>query len=150
MSIELSMVAALIALGLFQLALTAIEYRRVHGVKYANTARDVPSTKQDSKLLGRLSRAQSNLMETAPYFIALAIIIHLMGLSTDTTQLAAIAFVALRLIYLPLYAFGVPDIRGMVWTLSFIALGVMAYAVLVAVPWGSVQDPVMRLIGSFG
>jgi uncharacterized MAPEG superfamily protein len=149
MSIELSMVAAQIALGMFQLALTAIEYRRVHGVKYANTARDVPSTKQDSKLLGRLSRAQNNLMETAPYFIALALIIHLMGLSTDVTQLAAMAFVALRLIYLPLYAFGVPDIRGMVWTLSFIALGFMAYAVLVAVPWTSVKDPVMRLIGAF-
>lgn len=60
------MTVALILLGLFQLALTAVEYRRVHGVKYANTARDVPSEKQDSKLLGRLSRAQSNLMETAP------------------------------------------------------------------------------------
>lgn len=143
------MVAALIALGMFQLALTAIEYRRVHGVKYANTARDVPSEKQDSKFLGRLSRAQSNLMETAPYFIGLALIIHLTGISSDTTQLAAIAFVALRLIYLPLYAFGVPDIRGLVWTLSFIALGVMAYAVLVAVPWTSVQEPVTRLFGSF-
>jgi uncharacterized MAPEG superfamily protein len=149
MSIELSMVAALIALGLFQLALTAVEYRRVHGVKYANTARDVPSTKQDSKLLGRLSRAQSNMMETAPYFIGLAFIIHVAALSTDVTQLAAIAFVALRVIYLPLYAFGVPSIRGMVWTLSFVALGVMAYAVLVAVPWSSVKDPVMRLIGAF-
>jgi uncharacterized MAPEG superfamily protein len=149
MSVELSMVAALIALGMFQLALTAIEYRRVHGVKYANTARDVPSEKQDSKLLGRLSRAQSNLMETAPYFIALALIIHLMGLSTDVTQLAAIAFVALRLIYLPLYAFGVPDIRGMVWTLSFIALGFMAYAVLAAVPWNTLHEPVTRIIGSF-
>ena len=143
------MVAALIALGMFQLALTAIEYRRVHGVKYANTARDVPSEKQDSKFLGRLSRAQSNLMETAPYFIGLAFVIHLTGISSDTTQLAAIAFVALRVIYLPLYAFGVPDIRGLVWTLSFIALGVMAYAVLVAVPWTSVQEPVTRLIGSF-
>jgi len=150
MSVELSMVAALIALGLFQLALTAIEYRRVHGVKYANTARDVPSTKQDSKLLGRLSRAQSNLMETAPYFIALAIIIHLTGISTDTTQLAAIAFVALRVLYLPLYAFGVPDIRGLIWTLSFIALGVMAYAVLITVNWVAVHDPLYRLIHSFG
>jgi uncharacterized MAPEG superfamily protein len=150
MTVELSMVAALIALGLFQLALTAIEYRRVHGVKYANTARDVASEKSDSKLLGRLSRAQSNLMETAPYFIGLAVIIHVVGLSTDTTQLAAIAFVALRVIYLPLYAFGVPDIRGLVWTLSFVALCVMAYAVLIAVPWAAVHDPVLRLIQSFG
>lgn len=149
MTIELSMAAALIALGMFQLVLTAIEYRRVHGVKYANTARDVPSERQDSKLLGRLSRAQGNLMETAPYFIGLAVIIQVMGLSTLTTQLAAIAFVGLRVLYLPLYALGVPDVRGLVWTLSFVALGFMAYAVLVAVPWADVHAPVRQLIGGF-
>jgi uncharacterized MAPEG superfamily protein len=135
MTIELAMAAALIALGLFQVALTAIEYRRVHGIAYANTARDVPSTRPESKLLGRLSRAQGNLTETAPYFIGLAVIISLAGLTTPHTQLAAIAFVALRVLYLPLYAFGVPYVRGLVWTGSFIALFAMASATLAAVPW---------------
>lgn len=135
MTVELAMAVAIILLGMFQLMLTAIEYRRVHGVKYANTARDVPSTKQDSKVLGRLSRAQSNLMETAPYFIGLALIITVAQASTPTTQLAAVAFVLLRVIYLPLYAFGVPDIRGLIWTLSFVALGFMVYGVAAAISW---------------
>ena len=55
MTVELAMAGVLVALGLVQLMLTAFEYRRVHGVVYANTARDEPSKRQDSKLLGRLS-----------------------------------------------------------------------------------------------
>lgn len=135
MSVELAMAVAIIVLGMFQLMWAAAEYRRVHGLIYANTARDTPSGKEESKLLGRLSRAQSNLMETAPYFIGLALIITVSGISSETTRLAAMAFVALRIIYLPLYALGVPQLRGLVWTLSFIALGVMAYAAVVAFPW---------------
>src|SRR5262249_34675875 len=136
----------LIVLGLVQLMLTATEYRRVHGVKYANTARDTPSDKEDSKVLGRLSRAQSNLMETAPYFIGLCLIITVAGLSTWWTQVSAIAFVGLRIIYLPLYAFGIPDIRGLIWTLSFVALGIMTYAVAVTIDWTTAIAPVMALI----
>lgn len=149
MTVELAMAVAIILLGMFQLALTAIEYRRVHGVKYANTARDTPSDRTDSKLLGRLSRAQSNLMETAPYFIGLAVIITMINLSNPTTQLAAIAFVILRIIYLPLYAFGIPDIRGLIWTLSFVALGVMAYQVVVTIVWMEQLRPLTSLGGLF-
>ena len=135
MTIELAMATAIIVLGLIQLVAAAIEYRRVHGIAYANTARDVPSTKPDSKLLGRLTRAQNNLTETAPYFIGLAVIIALAHLSTPHTRLAAIAFVVLRILYWPLYAFGVPNIRGLVWTASFVALCVMAGAAVAAVSW---------------
>ncbi len=150
MTVELSMSVALILLGLLRLALTAIEYRRVHDVKYANTARDVPSEKKDSKLLGRLSRAQSNLMETAPYFIALSLIIAVTGQSTPVTQLAAIAFVAFRVIYLPLYALGVSDIRALVWTLSFVALGVMAYAVAAPIDWMTIVEPAVAVVRAMG
>ena len=135
MTIELAMATAIIVLGLIQLVATAIEYRRVHGIAYANTARDVPSGKPDSKLLGRLTRAQSNLAETAPYFIGLAIIISLAGLSSPTTKLAAIAFVALRILHWPLYVFGVPYVRGLVWTASFVALCMMAWAAAAGVSW---------------
>ena len=135
MTIELAMATAIIVLGLIQVVATAIEYRRVHGIAYANTARDVPSGKPDSKLLCRLTRAQNNLAETAPYFIGLAIIISMAGLTSPTTRLAAIAFVVLRILYLPLYAFGVPNVRGLVWLASFVALCVMATAAAAAVSW---------------
>lgn len=135
MTTELAMVAVIATLGLVQVMLAAIEYRRVHGVAYANTARDAPSAKPDSVLYGRLSRAQANLMETAPYFFALALVIAFAGLSSPLTQQAALVFVAARILYLPLYALGVPYLRGLVWTVSFGALGVLAYAVLAGVDW---------------
>ena len=135
MTIELAMATAIIVLGLIQVVATAIEYRRVHGIAYANTARDVPSGKPDSKLLGRLTRAQNNLAETAPYFIGLAVIISLADLSSPTTRLAAIAFVVLRILHWPLYAFGVPYVRGLVWLASFVALCIMASAAVAAVSW---------------
>lgn len=147
MTVELAMAVALIVLGMVQLVLTAFEYRRVHGVVYANTARDKPSDKPESNLLGRLTRAQSNIMETAPYFIGLALIITVAHLSTPVTQLAAIAFVGLRIIYLPLYALGIPNLRGLIWTISFLALAVMAYAVAAQIDWMGAIKPALALIG---
>lgn len=135
MNTELAAAAIIAALGLVQVLLPAIEYRRVHGIAYANTARDTPPPQPDSQLLGRLSRAQSNLMETAPYFIALALIITVAGTSSTATRIAALIFVAARLIYLPLYAFGTPYVRGLVWTISYLALFALAIATLAAVNW---------------
>lgn len=135
MTVELAMAAAIAALGLFQILLGAIEYRRVHGVAYANTARDTAPAKPDSRLLGRLNRAEANLLASAPYFIGLALIISVASLSTPLTRSAALVFVAARVLYVPLYAFGLPYLRGLVWTISYIALGVMAFVVLSGVDW---------------
>ncbi len=136
MSIELMMVACVIAPGMVQLMVTASALRRVHGVAWANSARDMPSGKSDTPMLGRLQRAQSNLMETLPFFVGLALIIHIAEVGTPLTASAAIVFAVARLVHFPLYAFGVPWLRGIVWTVSFVALGVLAYVVLAAAPWG--------------
>jgi len=141
MTTELAMAVAIIALGLFQLVLAAIEYRRVHGVHYANTARDKASQKPDSPLLGRLTRAQANLMETAPYFIGICVIIAVSGMSTPATQVAAVIFVAARIVYFPLYALGVPYLRGVVWLVSFVALCAMVGAVGMAIDWVAMVEP---------
>jgi uncharacterized MAPEG superfamily protein len=143
MTTELAMAAVIAALGLFQVAWGAFEYRRVHGVVYANTARDTGPSQSDSKLLGRLTRAEANLLATAPYFIALAVVISVAGVSSGTTRIAALVFVACRILYLPLYAMGVPNLRGLIWTVSFIALAVMAWAALSAVAWGDVFGKVV-------
>ena len=135
MSFELTMAAAAILLGIVQVVLTAIELRRVHGVAWANSARDTDSGKTDTPLLGRLRRAQANLMETLPFFVGLILIVQIAGLNSSLTANAALAFVAARVLHLPLYAFGVPWLRGLVWTVSFIALCVIAYAVLAAGIW---------------
>jgi uncharacterized MAPEG superfamily protein len=141
MTIEISMAVALIALGLFQLVVAAIEFRRVHGVHYANTAMDKAPEKPDSALLGRLSRAQRNLMETAPYFIGICLIIAATGTSSVATQVSAVIFVAARIVYFPLYALGVPYLRGIVWMVSFAALCAMTAAVGATIDWFAMVQP---------
>jgi uncharacterized MAPEG superfamily protein len=133
MTIELSAAAIVIALGLFQVFLQAGEYRRVHGVTYANTAQDRPSDKPDSLLLGRLTRALRNLNETLPFFLGIVLILAVAGVSTPVTRIAAVVFVAARILYLPLYALGVPNLRGLVWTISFVALATLVGSALVLI-----------------
>ncbi|NDC57590.1 MAG: MAPEG family protein [Alphaproteobacteria bacterium] len=138
MTIELLAALVVIALGIVQVSLQAIEYRRVHGVPYANTAQDTPPPNADSPLLGRLTRALRNLHETLPFFLGVVIILALIGVSTPTTRWAAIVFAGARIVYLPLYAIGIPYLRGLVWTISFAALITLVGATLGAVDWTGV------------
>jgi uncharacterized MAPEG superfamily protein len=122
MTVELLAALVVIALGLVQVLLQAMEYRRVHGVGYANSALDTPPSTHDTVLLGRLTRALRNLHETLPFFLGVVILLRLIDVSTPASQWAAIIFAAARLIYLPLYLLGVPYLRGLVWLVSYAAL----------------------------
>lgn len=135
MTVELLAALVVIALGIVQVVLQAGEFRRVHGVPYANTAQDVPSAVPDSVMLGRLTRALRNLHETLPFFLGIVIILALIGHSTQVTRIAALVFAGARIVYLPLYAMGIPYVRGLVWTFSFVALIVLAVSALGAVDW---------------
>lgn len=138
MTIELMAALAVIALGIVQVMLQAMEFRRVHGVPYANTAQDTPPAEPDSALLGRLTRALRNLHETLPFFLGVVIILAYAGYSTKVTQISALVFAAARIIYLPLYAMGIPYLRGLVWTVSFVALIALVVAAFGAADWGAV------------
>ncbi|MEX6724377.1 MAPEG family protein [Parapedomonas caeni] len=135
MTVEILAALVVIALGVVQVTLQAIEYRRVHGVPYANSAQDTPSPVADSPLLGRLTRALRNLHETLPFFLGVVIILALMQVSTPGTRTAAMTFAAARIVYLPLYALGVPYLRGLVWTISFGALISLLVAAFSAADW---------------
>lgn len=135
MTVELLTALIVIALGIVQVILQAGEFRRVHGVPYANTAQDTPSSVPDSPLLGRLTRALRNLHETLPFFLGVVIILALMDHSTATTRIAALVFAGARIVYLPLYAIGIPYLRGLVWMVSFVALITLVVSAIGAVDW---------------
>lgn len=122
MTVELFAALVVIALGLLQVLLQAAEYRRVHGVGYANSAQDTPPARTDSILLGRLTRALRNLHETLPFFLGVVVLLALIDVSTPASQGAALVFAAARILYLPLYMLGVPWLRGLVWAASYAAL----------------------------
>lgn len=135
MTVELLAALVVILLGIIQVILQAAEFRRVHGVPYANTAQDTPPEVPDSILLGRLTRALRNLHETLPFFLGTVVILAIMGYSTDVTRIAAVAFAAARILYVPLYAMGTPYVRGFVWMVSFIALITLIVSALMAADW---------------
>lgn len=83
------------------------------------------------KLAGRLMRAQSNLFETLPLFVAAVIMAHVAGKDGWLTLWGAGLYFVGRLIYVPLYAFGVPYIRSLVWLVAATGL-VMVIAALFA------------------
>jgi uncharacterized MAPEG superfamily protein len=79
------------------------------------------------KLTGRLMRAQANLYETLPLFAIVVIVAHLARRDDAIVDVAAWAYLAARVVYVPLYALGVPLLR----TLAFLT-GLTAILVILA------------------
>jgi uncharacterized MAPEG superfamily protein len=113
--------------GLY-LGAQALIYRAHYGYEFAATARDNPGP--EGPLLGRAERALKNFQETWPIFISLALIGHLAMQGEPLMFWGALVWFAARLIYLPLYLFGVFLVRSLVWTVSLIGLIIMGWPVL--------------------
>lgn len=119
-----TLVLAIVQILLFDVARTA-----QYGAKWNMGARDeaVPPL---SAVAQRLQRAQNNLFETLPLFIAAVLIAHVSGRANELTALGAQIYLAGRVIYVPLYAFGVPVLRSLVWITSFVGLCMIIWAIL--------------------
>jgi uncharacterized MAPEG superfamily protein len=83
-----------------------------------------------SPVAERLKRAQDNLFETLPIFIAAVLIVHVAGRESAQTALGAQIYLAGRVAYVPLYAFGVPVLRSLVWIVSIAGLGMVVMPLL--------------------
>jgi uncharacterized MAPEG superfamily protein len=81
-------------------------------------------------LAGRLQRAQSNFMETFPFFAAAVLAVVLTQRQDGMTALAVQLYFWARLIYLPLYAAGVPYVRSLVWLVSLLGIVMLLWALL--------------------
>ena len=121
--LALTLILALVQIGAAGMARTA-----ELGGKWNAGPRDgeVPPP---GRLAGRLMRAQANLFETLPLFAAAVIMAHIAGKDGTLTSVGAHLYFFGRLIYLPLYAFGVPYIRSLVWLAAAAGL-VMVIAAL--------------------
>lgn len=129
MSTELTMLALAIVLGLFQLLIAARTGNSQRGLKWNVGARDEPAPPV-SAVAGRLERAARNFMETFPFFAVAVILCALVGRHNWATVWGAEVYLAARIVYLPLYGFGVPGLRTLVWlvaTLSIILLLVVLF-----------------------
>jgi uncharacterized MAPEG superfamily protein len=71
---------------------------------------------------GRLERASRNFMETYPFFAVAVILLALLNRHSWATVWGAEIYLAARIIYLPLYGFGVPGLRTLVWLVGTLAV----------------------------
>jgi uncharacterized MAPEG superfamily protein len=126
---ELTVLAWTLVLAFVQILLFDVARTGQYGLKWNMGARDgeMPPL---SPVAERLKRAQDNLFETLPIFIAAVLIVHVAGRESAQTALGAQIYLAGRVAYVPLYAFGVPVLRSLVWIISIAGLGMVVMPLL--------------------
>ncbi|BCM24549.1 MAPEG family protein [Methyloradius palustris] len=119
MTLELSCLAWLVVLAVVQIMMAGQARTKQYGTQWNVSARD-GEMPELNPLAARLARAQANLFETLPLF-AIAILIATVANKTNwMTEVGAVTYLIARLVYLPLYAFGVPVVRTVVWMISML------------------------------
>ena len=129
MAFELQMVAAAVLIGLVHLVWAAAAAQPQRGLKWNAGPRDEPIVL--TGVAGRLERAFANFRETFPFFAALVVVDYLGGRLGDLTAYGAALYVAARALYIPLYAFGVPSLRSLVWVASMVGILTLLSALVV-------------------
>ncbi len=112
-----------------QFALMAVPANMQLGPKWTMGPRDEPRVM--TGLAGRLHRAFNNQLEGLTLFAVAAVCVTLLDASTPFTRGAAAVYLAARVVYIPLYALGVPLWRSVVWSVGFGATACMLAAALV-------------------
>jgi uncharacterized MAPEG superfamily protein len=79
---------------------------------------------------GRIDRALRNLLETFPFFAAAVLAVVFTQRTSAHTALGAQLYLGARVVYVGLYAAGVPYARTLVWTASMVGLGMVLWPLL--------------------
>jgi len=90
--------------------------------------RDTPP--QLSKVAARLDRAKNNMLEALPLFLGLALLALIRGGDMRQPVLGATVFLVARVLYVPIYAAGIPVLRSFVWLAGMAGLLVMALSLV--------------------
>jgi len=125
MTLALSLVVWSLILAFVQIILFDVVRTGQYGLKWNTGPRDETNLPDISPLGGRLKRAQDNLFETLPLFIAAVLVAHITNRETDLVTLGAEIWFGARVLYVPLYAFGVRQVRSLVWIVSIVGLGMI-------------------------
>jgi len=80
---------------------------------------------------GRMVRAQANFLETLPIAIIALVGVVVAGRSGGISALGGWIWLGARVIYIPLYGYGVPKVRTIVYFASLIGLGMAIWPLLV-------------------
>lgn len=129
MSTELMILGWTLVLALVQIMLVAMMRTGETGLSYNMGARDGAAPPM-RPVTARLQRAQANLFGTLPLFAAAVLIAHAAGREGELTLWGSYAYLGARVLYVPLYAAGVPLVRSLVWGVSIAGLCAILVAIL--------------------
>ena len=104
---------------------------RQYGTKWNMGARD-EELPPPQPIVGRLARAQANFFETFPIAAAALLMVVVTGRTGPLTEIGAILWLAARVVYLPLYAAGVPVVRTIAFLISVVGILLVLRPVLFA------------------
>ena len=129
MPVELR-ILALGALLLLVHIFAAVQFKtKQYGRKWNVGARDEALPPLDP-MAGRLARAQANFQETFPIAIVALIGVVVADRTSAMTALGGWIWLGTRVLYLPLYAAGIPVIRTIVWTINLVGLIIVLWPLL--------------------
>ncbi len=126
MTTELALLAWAVVLGLVHAVATGQLGVAQLGLAYSMGPRD--EQKQLVGVPARVQRAFANYMQTFPFFAAAVLMAHVAGRHSWLTVYGAQLYFWARLVYVPLYAAGIPVVR----TLAFVAASAGIVMILIA------------------
>ena len=121
MTLELHCLAWSVVLGIVHIIIAGNARTKELGVKWNMSARDGKSPDL-SDLTKRLLRAQSNFFETFPLFASAVLIVAVSQTYSQYSYWGSLIYLVARVIYYPLYAFGIPVFRTFIWLISMVGL----------------------------
>ena len=130
MTLELDVLCLSVVLGMVHIVLASHSASLQRGYHWAAGARDEPKPPLVG-VAGRLTRALDNFLETFPFFAALVLAVHATGAYGSLSKWGVLLYFGGRLVYLPLYAFGIYLVRSLAWNVAtagiFLLLGSLAF-----------------------
>jgi len=131
MTTELTVLAWGCVLAILHFFIAAQAKTRQYGTAWNLGSRD-EELPPPRPVVGRLARAQANFYETFPILAGAILLVSVAGLTNRWTALGALIWLIARLLYLPLYAFGIRYLRSLAWIASLAGIVMVLWPALAA------------------
>lgn len=129
MPVEMWALFGAMLLGLVHLTAASFSFKAQVGNAYTVGPRDAEMPRRG--VAGRLDRAQHNFLETFAIFAAAVLMLFALGRCGGwLSEAGALAYLAGRMLFLPLYALGTPWLRTLSWNLATLGLAMVMAAIV--------------------
>jgi uncharacterized MAPEG superfamily protein len=129
MTPELTLLAWSVVLGFVHIIVSAIATTAQYGTKWNVGSRDAQMPPLQG-VAGRLNRALHNFLETFPLFVAAVLIADATNRHGALAVWGAQLYFWARVIYLPIYAAGIPVARTLVWAVASAGIVMIVLALI--------------------